>query len=91
MSNETTTKRANNVVFLLRGEAGNEQIVRTFRAGDVVNGKEVKSPKRALTAFLSTVAEDEEHELHEALMDGELSQAAGHPAPIRLRTTTVFS
>lgn len=92
MNTETETKStARNVVFLLRGKDGNEQLVKTFRAGDKVGEKVYKSPKRALTNYLEQVAADEKHELHTALLDGELKQAAGHPKPVSLTTKSVVS
>jgi len=84
----TTRKAANNVVFLIRGDAGEETIVKIFRPRNVEqeDGKVVRqNAGTALQAFLNSVFDDADHELHGALMAGELQTCNTHLNTISVR------
>lgn len=82
----TTTKQAGNTIFLIRGNEGNEEIVRVFRVTE-----DSKSPKRALTRFVNLILGTPEHDLHEAAISGELSYVSGHTKQVQLQTQRVVS
>ena len=69
--------KAANTVFVIRGTEGNETIVQTFRSTE-----DAKTPLKAAKKFLRGVADNAEHELHSALLAGELSYVGGHPVAV---------
>lgn len=79
MADTTKTRAAaSNYVLLMRKDSeGNAELVQIF-----VPDADAKVPRRALTAFLNSVAGDTDHELYEDLVSENLFILSGHPEPV---------
>lgn len=71
-------RNVSNEVLVLRGSV---VVARFGYSAD----EEIKTPARRAAAFLQEVLTNSEHELHGALLNGELEKVDGHPTVIAVQ------